>query len=162
MNTYFCNYFDIKEIKRDIDYLTGGLSKIAKELDIDRIGTMHQAGSDSFVTCRVFFKLKDLFKKWWPTDDTPTLEERFNGIIYGLGQSANEDIYIEEYRSLATEFSNNNGKLTNLNLIGGAAQIGNTQFNEMLSNASTTISTSSSINSLNGAGCLSQNPMVIN
>lgn len=41
MNVYFCNYYDIKEIKRDMSYLTGGLSKVAKELDIDRIGTMH-------------------------------------------------------------------------------------------------------------------------
>jgi len=41
MGEYFCNFYDIKEIKRDIDYLTGGLSKVAKELDIDRIGTMH-------------------------------------------------------------------------------------------------------------------------
>lgn len=41
MNIYFCNFYDIKEIKRDIDYLNGGLSKIAKELDIERIGTMH-------------------------------------------------------------------------------------------------------------------------
>jgi CCR4-NOT transcription complex subunit 7/8 len=61
MNIYFCNFYDIKEIKRDIEYLTGGLSKVAKELDIDRIGTMHQAGSDSLVTSRVFFKLKELF-----------------------------------------------------------------------------------------------------
>ena len=68
MNVYFCNYYDIKEIKRDVDYLTGGLSKVAKELDVDRIGTMHQAGSDSLVTCRVFFKLKELFKKWWNSD----------------------------------------------------------------------------------------------
>lgn len=69
MNAYFCNYFDIKEIKRDMTYLTGGLSKIAKELDIDRIGTMHQAGSDSLVTSRVFFKLKDIYRKNWPTED---------------------------------------------------------------------------------------------
>jgi hypothetical protein len=41
LNSYFCNYYDIKEIKRDIEYLTGGLSKIAKELDVERIGTMH-------------------------------------------------------------------------------------------------------------------------
>ena len=41
MQAYFCNYYDIKEIKRDIDFLTGGLSKIAKELDVERIGTMH-------------------------------------------------------------------------------------------------------------------------
>lgn len=41
LGVYFCNYYDIKEIKRDIEYLTGGLSKIAKELDVERIGTMH-------------------------------------------------------------------------------------------------------------------------
>lgn len=65
LNSHFCNYYDIKEIKRDIEYLTGGLSKVAKELDVERIGTMHQAGSDSLVTSKVFFKLKELFKKWW-------------------------------------------------------------------------------------------------
>ncbi len=41
MNQTFCNFYDIKEMKRDIDFLTGGLSKIAKELDIERVGTMH-------------------------------------------------------------------------------------------------------------------------
>lgn len=65
MTSIFCNYFDIKEMKRDIDHLSGGLSKVAKELCIDRIGTMHQAGSDSLVTSKVFFKLKNLFSKWW-------------------------------------------------------------------------------------------------
>jgi CCR4-NOT transcription complex subunit 7/8 len=41
MDSYFCNYFDIKEMKRDIEYLTGGLNKVAKELNIERIGTTH-------------------------------------------------------------------------------------------------------------------------
>lgn len=41
MKAYFCSYYDIKEIKRDIEYLTGGLSKVAKELDVERIGSMH-------------------------------------------------------------------------------------------------------------------------
>lgn len=84
------------------------------------------------------------------------MEERFNGLIYGLGDSINEDVYIEEYRSLATEYSNTNGKLTNLNLIGGSSQIGNSQFSDMMSNTSTTISASSSINSLNGSHKLLQ------
>ena len=66
MNSHFYNYYDIKEIKREVEFLSGGLSKIAKELDVERIGTMHQAGSDSLVTCGVFFKLKELFKKWYP------------------------------------------------------------------------------------------------
>jgi CCR4-NOT transcription complex subunit 7/8 len=41
MNIYFYNYYDIKVIKKDIEYLSGGLSKIAKELDVERIGTLH-------------------------------------------------------------------------------------------------------------------------
>lgn len=88
------------------------------------------------------------------------MEQSFNGIIYGLGNSMNEDIYIEEYRSLAHEYANPQGKLTNLNMIGGAAQIGNNQFNDILSSTSTTISTSSSINSLNGSAAT--NPLLMN
>ena len=38
---FFGNFYDCKEIKREIDYLAGGLAKVAKELDVDRIGTMH-------------------------------------------------------------------------------------------------------------------------
>lgn len=41
MRTYFCNYYDIKEMKREIDFLNGGLSKVSKELGIERIGTTH-------------------------------------------------------------------------------------------------------------------------
>lgn len=65
LNIFFVNYYDIKEIKRDIEFLSGGLSKIAKELDIERIGTTHQSGSDSIVTSRVFFKLKGMLFKCW-------------------------------------------------------------------------------------------------
>lgn len=57
LDTYFINYYDCKEVKREID-LSGGLGKVAKELDVDRIGTMHQAGSDALVTCGVYFKLR--------------------------------------------------------------------------------------------------------
>ena len=45
--------------------------------------------------------------------------DRFNGILYGLGPSQNDDIYIEEYKALALEYSNGHGKLTNLNTIAG-------------------------------------------
>lgn len=98
MSSTFSNFYDVKEIKRDFEHLAGGLSKVAKELDIDRIGTMHQAGSDSLITMRVFFKLKDLMKKWWNIEDENILEKKFNGLIYGLGQSVNDQMYMEEYR----------------------------------------------------------------
>jgi hypothetical protein len=81
---------------------------------VERIGTMHQAGSDSLMTSSVFFKLKDLFKKWWPTEAYYT-EQNFNCIIYGLGQSINDDQYIEDYKALTNECSDGRGKIINLN-----------------------------------------------
>jgi hypothetical protein len=43
MDAYFCNYYDLKEMKRDISHLSmgGGLSKLAKDLDIERVGVVH-------------------------------------------------------------------------------------------------------------------------
>jgi CCR4-NOT transcription complex subunit 7/8 len=43
MKIYLFNFFDVKEIKRDIIHLSqsGGLAKLAKDLDVDRIGTVH-------------------------------------------------------------------------------------------------------------------------
>ena len=65
MDIYFTNYYDIKEMKREIEFLGGGLSKVSKELGIERIGTTHQAGSDSLVTCGVFFKMLNSMGKYW-------------------------------------------------------------------------------------------------
>lgn len=105
------------------------------------------------------------------------MEQKFRGLIYGLGSSINEDIYIEEYRSLALEYGpSSGGKLINLNLIGaGAAALSisnglmslgisasqQSSYGEALSSASTNLSSStSSINSLNGMQAPSS--MVIN
>ena len=38
LEDYLCNYYDCKEIKREVEYLNGGLSKVAKDLDVDRVG----------------------------------------------------------------------------------------------------------------------------
>jgi hypothetical protein len=43
--------------------------------------------------------------------------ENFNKTIYGLGKSHNDDLYIEEYKALALEYSGGPGKLTNMNAI---------------------------------------------
>ena len=42
---------------RNTTWLKGSLSRISHDLDIRRIGHTHQAGSDSLVTSKVFFKL---------------------------------------------------------------------------------------------------------
>ena len=103
MRFHFINFFDVKEIRRDIMHLNqGGLAKLAKDLDIERIGTIHQAGSDSLITSQVFFKIKEMYRKWVPGKE---VETKFNGSIYGLGDSTNEEAYIDEYKNLTQEFS---------------------------------------------------------
>lgn len=103
LKLYFGNFYDCKEIKREIDYLSGGLSKVAKELDVERIGTMHQAGSDSYVTAAVYFKLKQKLKKLWNMEIDSRIEERLNGKLFGIGDSINDEIYIDQYKNVATK-----------------------------------------------------------
>jgi CCR4-NOT transcription complex subunit 7/8 len=40
-----------------VEGMYGGLSALADTLQIDRIGPMHQAGSDSLLTAQTFFSL---------------------------------------------------------------------------------------------------------
>ena len=49
--------YDIKYMVRNMDGLKGGLSKLAVELSVERIGPMHQAGSDALLTGATFFEL---------------------------------------------------------------------------------------------------------
>ena len=57
LDLYFCNYYDVRQLLRNITWLKGSLSRISNDLDIKRIGQSHQAGSDSLITSKVFFKL---------------------------------------------------------------------------------------------------------
>lgn len=80
--------------------MTGGLNKISRELGIERIGTTHQAGSDSLVTQSVFFKLLKSMSKYWDQTGIKDPEQHFNKILYGLGKSHNDDRYINQYKSI--------------------------------------------------------------
>jgi CCR4-NOT transcription complex subunit 7/8 len=82
-------------------FALGGLSKLAKDLDVERIGTIHQAASDSFGTSQLFFKLKEIYKQWYGKNvNTNEIESRFRGKIYGLGKSICDDPCFEEYKHL--------------------------------------------------------------
>ncbi len=83
INLYFPNLYDIKYLVNDSEIYKGGLNKLAKELDVERSGEIHQAGSDSQVTSDVFFRLvrNNVISQ---TD----LNEGKN-IIYGIGEGNN-------------------------------------------------------------------------
>jgi len=79
LRVYFPNMYDIKYLMASTDNLNGGLQKVANELRVMRIGSQHQAGSDSLLTGQVFFKMyKEYFREG--LDDL-----KYNGFICGLG-----------------------------------------------------------------------------
>jgi CCR4-NOT transcription complex subunit 7/8 len=59
LSIYFPNYFDLRYMIRKQIWLKGSLSRIAADLDVDRIGVCHQAGSDSLITSKVFYRLME-------------------------------------------------------------------------------------------------------
>jgi len=79
LRVYFPNMYDIKYMMASTDNLNGGLQKVANELRVKRIGSQHQAGSDSLLTGQVFFQM---YKEYF-TDGLDDM--RYNGFICGLG-----------------------------------------------------------------------------
>ncbi|WJZ98333.1 hypothetical protein VitviT2T_016862 [Vitis vinifera] len=74
---YFPILYDIKHLMKFCNSLHGGLNKLAELLGVERIGSCHQAGSDSLLTCCTFMKLKKDFFNGSP--------EKYAGVLYGLG-----------------------------------------------------------------------------
>lgn len=57
LRTYFPTLYDMKFMMTSCDGLHGGLQSLADAVQVERIGPMHQAGSDSLLTAQTFFKL---------------------------------------------------------------------------------------------------------
>ena len=70
MSMWFPTVYDIKYIMKicennklpGSENLKGGLNRLAEALQVERIGPMHQAGSDSLLTGATFFKVQNLFE----------------------------------------------------------------------------------------------------
>ena len=58
LQIYFPHFYDIKYYTSGYGSIANGLQSIADQLRVDRVGREHQAGSDSFVTLKVFFELQ--------------------------------------------------------------------------------------------------------
>merc|ERR1712216_878924 len=82
LNIFFPNVYDVKYLTMNnssCENLRGGLNKIADQLEVERIGPSHQAGSDSLLTAATFFKLKSAYFG-------DSISSNAKGILYGLGQ----------------------------------------------------------------------------
>ena len=90
---YFCKYYDIRHILRNNEYYTLSLQRIANSMEIVRVGSQHQAGSDSMLTGDIFFKLKKLFIGDYIKD---------MNVLYGIAEGFNENHY-KYYSSLNSD-----------------------------------------------------------
>lgn len=82
LRLYCPHIYDIKHLMKHCEHLKGGLTKLAEELDVERIGPEHQAGSDSLLTQATFFKMRALFFEH-EIDDA-----KFDNVLFGMGRGA--------------------------------------------------------------------------
>lgn len=80
LRIFFPNLLDLKHVIMKVGqtYLGNSLQAIATGYGVQRVGSMHQAGSDSLITGGLYFKFIEKH-----TFD----EEEFNGILFGLNDS---------------------------------------------------------------------------
>eukprot|EP00756_Hemistasia_phaeocysticola_P027658 Hpha_TRINITY_DN16129_c0_g5::TRINITY_DN16129_c0_g5_i1::g.8347::m.8347/K12581/CNOT7_8, CAF1, POP2; CCR4-NOT transcription complex subunit 7/8 len=86
MEDFFPEVFDVKYLLKQTGGALSdmcGLTKLGEDLQVDRIGPAHQAGSDSLLTCHCFFKLAREFLSIGNV-------AKYVGVLYGLGQDKSE------------------------------------------------------------------------
>ncbi|CAL9116787.1 unnamed protein product [Musa acuminata var. zebrina] len=76
VRTFFPVVYDIKHLLKFSNSLHGALNKVAEQLEVERVGICHQAGSDSLLTGLAFRKLMGNY-----FDGSV---ERYAGVMYGL------------------------------------------------------------------------------
>ena len=105
LNLYFCNYYDIKILVKDLDYFFGGgLNKLINRLGVNRKGTMHQAGSDSIATIDSFSALL----KYYIINEEKM--KKYKNVLYGLGIGEDNENIIQYINC-----SNNSSNLNSIN-----------------------------------------------
>ena len=60
LRIYFPTIYDVKYLMKSCKNLKGVLQEVADQLELERIGPQHQAGSDSLLTGMAFFKMREV------------------------------------------------------------------------------------------------------
>ncbi|KAH7983555.1 CCR4-NOT transcription complex subunit 7 [Rhipicephalus sanguineus] len=81
LKSYFPCIYDVKYLMKSCRSLRGGLQEVAGQLQLERVGPQHQAGSDSLLTGATFFKIRKVFFQ------NKLDDKKFRGFLYGLGTS---------------------------------------------------------------------------
>jgi CCR4-NOT transcription complex subunit 7/8 len=79
LRIYFPVIYDVKYLMKSCKNLKGGLQEVADQLELERKGPQHQAGSDSLLTGVAFFKMREMFFE----DNID--DAKYCGHLYGLG-----------------------------------------------------------------------------
>ena len=96
LELYFPNHYDMKVISQHInDNLNGGLNRIAQCYKVQRIGEVHQAGSDAYVTIGIFNKVKG---------NEQEVIDTCHNVLFGIGLGADDNETIQY-----TKFANVQG-----------------------------------------------------
>ena len=109
LGIYFPNFYDIKMIIKDLDFLDGGLNRLINKIGVKRKGIMHQAGSDSIATVESFLSLINLRI----INDAKIFGARNS--LYGIGKGRDNENTINYTNINKNKNSNNNSNKNNKN-----------------------------------------------
>eukprot|EP01029_Cantina_marsupialis_P012711 TRINITY_DN2801_c0_g1_i1.p1 TRINITY_DN2801_c0_g1~~TRINITY_DN2801_c0_g1_i1.p1 ORF type:complete len:268 (+),score=22.77 TRINITY_DN2801_c0_g1_i1:161-964(+) len=89
LSKFFPGMLDIKHMIQHCEPMWGhyGLNRLAVDLNVERHGPQHQAGSDSLLTAHSFFQLRESMK----TSSSSFKESQFVGMLFGFGESLQLD-----------------------------------------------------------------------
>ena len=110
LGLYFPNHYDIKILVKEKSKLRGSLNKLAQYLYVEREGKMHQAGSDSYVTIDVFWKL--LSFRYISKEE---LKEKKN-ILFGISKGKDDEETINYVKTNHTNKLNIKNNIGNYNI----------------------------------------------
>jgi CCR4-NOT transcription complex subunit 7/8 len=111
LDIYFMNYYDIRMLVKGYQNMQGGLNRLADQLKVQRMGTIHQAGSDSMLTLDVFFKL---IQGGYINENK--LKDLKN-IIHGIGEGRDNEEMINYTQIVNSNYQNNNtNNIMNVNM----------------------------------------------
>jgi CCR4-NOT transcription complex subunit 7/8 len=111
LNQFFLNYYDIRMLVKGYQNMQGGLNRLAEQLNVQRLGMIHQAGSDSMITSDVFFKL---IHEGYINENK--LND-FKNILHGIGEGRDNDETINYTQIANSNYQNtNNNNMMNVNM----------------------------------------------